>query len=68
VKDKRKNVKVDPVVKDQLTLLKKDLGLKVTESHVLAYLLAMYNDQKQKIVLSDHQRYLKESEDIHIQK
>ncbi|QNR70557.1 hypothetical protein IAQ67_29305 (plasmid) [Paenibacillus peoriae] len=60
--DTRKNVKVAPYVKSELQAALKDIDLK-TESLAIAYLIAMYNDQKhKKILLSDHQAYLKAAE------
>lgn len=67
MKDTRKNIKVVPMVKAQIESLRNELGLK-TESHVLAYLVAMYSDQKhKKISLGDHQEYLKDAEEANRQ-
>lgn len=67
MKDTRKNIKAVPAVKAELEALREELGFK-TESQVLGYLMAMYRDQKTKrILLADHQRYMKESEEKHNQ-
>lgn len=68
MKDNRKSMKMAPIVKENIESLRKELGFR-TESHVLAYLVAMYRDQKRKtITLGDHQKYVSHSEEIHNQK
>lgn len=63
MRDNRKNIKAAPAVKADIESIRLELGLK-TESQVLAYLAAMYRDQKSKrILLADHQRYLAEAEE-----
>lgn len=67
MKDTRKNIKVVPSVKAELQALLEDVELK-TESQGIAYLLAMYRDQKSKrITLADHQNYKKASEEMNNQ-
>lgn len=68
MKDNRKNIKAAPAVKAEIEAIRKELGVK-TESHVLAYLAAMYRDQKKKSIrLGDHQNYMEESEEKNNQK
>ncbi|GBK66273.1 hypothetical protein PbDSM24746_62770 [Paenibacillus macerans] len=68
MKDTRKNIKADPAVKAEIEAIRKELGVK-TESHVLAYLAAMYHDRnKRKITLGDHQSYLGAAEEANNQK
>lgn len=63
MRDTRKNIKAAPAVKADIESIRLELGLK-TESQALAYLAAMYRDQKSKrILLADHQRYLAEAEE-----
>lgn len=67
VKDNRKTIKVPSGVKIDVDEIQKELGFN-TESRALAYLCAMFRDQKSKrITFSDHQKYVKESEWIHNQ-
>lgn len=65
--DNRKSIKVPPAVKAEIDAIRKELGAK-TEAHVLAYLGAMYRDQKtKKITLADHQEYVKRAEEMNDQ-
>ncbi|MFD1179712.1 hypothetical protein ACFQ3W_25895 [Paenibacillus puldeungensis] len=65
MKDERKNIKVIPEVKESLESIRKELELK-TESLTLAYLVAMYLDQKDKnLTLQDHQNYIRASRKAH---
>lgn len=67
MKDTRKNIKAAPAVKAEIEAIRKELGAK-TESHILAYLAAMYWDQKhKKITLAEHQEYAKRAEEMHDQ-
>lgn len=64
MKDTRQAVKMPPGVKVVVNEIRKELGFK-TESQVVAYLCAMYKDQKGKrITLADHQKYVQESDEI----
>lgn len=69
--DTRKNIKAAASVKSELeaiqTELKTTASQMKTESMVIAYLAAMYRDQKKKISLADHQKYLKEAEETNHQ-
>ncbi|MMZ55620.1 hypothetical protein D1872_174810 [compost metagenome] len=68
MKDTRKSIKVAPAVKAEIEAIRKELKVK-TESHVLSYLAAMYQDQKEKrIKLGDHQKYMRAAEESHNQK
>ncbi|MMZ58703.1 hypothetical protein D1872_206940 [compost metagenome] len=68
MKDTRKNIKAAPAVKAEIEAIRNEIGVK-TESHVLAYLAAMYQDQKEKrIKLGDHQTYMKAAEEANNQK
>lgn len=65
MKDERKSIKAIPEVKADLDLIRKELELK-TESQTLAYLVALYWDQKAKnVTLQDHQAYIQASRKIH---
>lgn len=65
--DNRKNIKAMPSVKAAIAAIQKELGAK-TESHALAYLSAMYRDQKHKrITLAEHQEYIKAAEEMNDQ-
>lgn len=67
MKDTRKNIKAVPSVKAELQALLEEVELK-TESQGIAYLLAMYRDQKSKrITLADHQNYKKVAEEMNNQ-
>ncbi|WP_323480935.1 hypothetical protein [Acinetobacter baumannii] len=68
MKDTRKSIKVAPVVKAEIEAIRKELEVK-TESHALAYLAAMYWDQKnKKILLGDHQKYKQSADEANDQK
>lgn len=61
----RKNIKAALPVKSDIEAIRENLGLK-TESHVLAYLVAMFQDQKSRnITLTDHQKYMDYAEECH---
>ncbi|MDQ0497253.1 hypothetical protein [Paenibacillus brasilensis] len=65
-KDSRRNIKAIAPVKADIESIRTELGLK-SESQVLAYLTAMYRDQKdKKITLKDHQDYMRHVEDVHM--
>lgn len=65
MKDNRKNIKATPTVKTELQAVLKEIAPGKTESYVLAYLLAMYKDQKSKrISLANHQAYLKKADKL----
>lgn len=63
MKDTRKSIKAAAAVKAEIESIRDELGVK-TESLALAYLAAMFRDQKAKrITLQDHQNYLKSAEE-----
>lgn len=67
MKDTRKSIKAAPAVKAEIEAIREELGLK-NESLVLAYLAAMFRDQKGKrITLKDHQDYIKSAEEANNQ-
>ncbi|OWA33031.1 hypothetical protein CDO73_26150 [Saccharibacillus sp. O23] len=66
--DTRKNIKAVPNVKAELQAILNEIAPGKTESFVLAYLTAMFQDQKAKrIKLSDHQAYMKIAEEMNNQ-
>lgn len=65
MQDSRKNIKVVPAVKMELQTILNEIAPKKTESFILAYLTAMYSDQKaKKISLADHQSYMQVAEEM----
>lgn len=61
----RKNIKAALPVKADVESIRIELGFKA-ESQVLAYLTAVYFDQKGKnITLADHQKYMLHVEETH---
>lgn len=61
----RKNIKAAIPVKADIEKIRDNLNLK-SESQVLAYLAAMFYDQKGKhITLEDHQKYMEYVDDCH---
>lgn len=64
--DTRKNVKVHPTLKTDLSWLKLNLGLK-TESEVLAYLVLEHHEMKDKLTYNQHRQLVSKVEQIHNQ-
>lgn len=64
--DSRKNVKVIPGVKYELTALKKHLGLR-TESEVILYLQEFYEERKASQTLVSHNEIKARVEQLHRQ-
>lgn len=65
-KDKRKNVKVDPLVKDMLGDAKMSLSLP-SESHVLHYLLSLHRLTRDRVTVKEHDKMINDSLLLHKQ-
>lgn len=64
--DVRKNIKVIPAVKDDLTNLHVQLKAELkTESAVIAYLLKMHKDYEDTITFKQHRQYISASQEMH---
>lgn len=61
-----KSTKVNPLVKENIEILKKKLGLK-SESEVIQYLVLFYDKFWIDLHLASHQEMIKKVKDLHTQ-
>ncbi|WP_268626924.1 hypothetical protein [Paenibacillus alvei] len=64
--DNRKNIKVEPHVKDELVHLKNQLNMR-SESQAIDYLLRVYKAKRKNLTLTEHETAVREVKEAHDQ-